>query len=38
MLGVDVVGEVMDPVHAGGFGVADVGYVVDVAFVESSGW
>lgn len=32
VLGVDVVGEVLGPVYACGFGVADIGYVVDVAF------
>lgn len=32
VLGVDVVGEVLGPVYAAGFGVADVGYVVYVAF------
>jgi len=29
---VDVVGEVLGPVYAAGFGVADVGYVVHMAF------
>lgn len=33
VLGIDVVGEVLGPVDACGFGVADVGYVVDVALV-----
>ena len=27
-------GVIADPIHTGGFGVADVGYVVNVAFVE----
>ena len=37
VLGIDVVGVILDPIYTGGLCVADVGYVVDVTLMYGLG-